>query len=73
MSVISSFEIIKVVVAEPSIFFCIPASPADAPAVNPNGINTLLANALITFLLMVIQSLIMDQESWQEIHQTELF
>ena len=31
------------------IFLCIPASAADAAAVNPIGINTLLANGLITF------------------------
>ena len=39
MSFISSFEIIKVVVPETSSFFCIPASAADAAAVNPNGIK----------------------------------
>ena len=43
-----------------------PASAADAAAVNPNGIKTLLANGLITFLLMAAQSLIMDQEISQE-------
>ena len=48
MSFISSIEIIKVVVPEPS-FFCIPASAADAAAVNPNGIKTLLGYGLITF------------------------
>ena len=36
----------KVVVPEPSIFFCIPAS-----AVNHNAIKTLLANSLITFFI----------------------
>ena len=51
MSFISSFEIIKVVVPEPSICFCIPALAADAAAVNPNGIKTLLANGLITFFI----------------------
>ena len=30
-------------------FLCIPASAADAAAVNPEGIKTLLANSLITF------------------------
>ena len=30
------------------IFLCIPASAADAAAVNPKGIKTLLANGLIT-------------------------
>ena len=48
MSFISSFEIIKVVVTEPSIFFCIPASAADSGAVNPNGIKALSASGLIT-------------------------
>ena len=33
------------------IFLCIPASAADAAAVNPNKIKTLLANALITFFI----------------------
>ena len=33
------------------VFFCIPASAADAAAVNPNGISTLLANGLITFFI----------------------
>ena len=40
---ISSFEIIKVVVPDPNIYLCIPACAADAAAVNPNGIKTLLA------------------------------
>ena len=39
MSSISSFEIISVVVPEPSIFLCIPVSAVDAVAVNPNGIK----------------------------------
>ena len=30
---------------------CIPASAADAAAVNPKGINSLLANGLITFFI----------------------
>ena len=30
---------------------CIPASAADAAAVNPKGIKTLLANGLITFFI----------------------
>ena len=33
------------------IFLCIPASAADAAAVNPKGINTLLANGLPTFFI----------------------
>ena len=32
-------------------FLCIPASAADAVAVNPRGMKTLLANSLITFLI----------------------
>ena len=43
----SSFDIISVVVPKPKIFFCIPASAADAAAVNPNEIETFLANGLI--------------------------
>ena len=51
ISFISSFEIIKVTFPEPNIFLCIPASAADAAAVNPKGIKTLLANDLITFFI----------------------
>ena len=47
----SSFEIIKVVFPDPNIFLCIPASAADAAAVNPKAIKTLLANGLITFFI----------------------
>ena len=44
-----SFDIISVVVfPHPKNFLCIPASAADAAAVNPKGIKTLLANGLIT-------------------------
>ena len=50
ISVISSFEIIKVVFPEPNIFLCIPAS-AYAAAVNPKEIKTLLANVLIIFFI----------------------
>ena len=32
-------------------FLCIPADAADAAAVNPRGIKTLLANGLITFFI----------------------
>ena len=46
---ISSFEIIKVVVPDPNIYLCIPASAADAAEFNLNGFKTLLANDLITF------------------------
>ena len=48
---IYSFEIIKVVVPEPSISFCIPASATDTAAVNPNGIKSLFANDLIAFFI----------------------
>ena len=51
MSSISSLDIISGVVPEAKIFLCIPASAADAVAVNPNGIKTLLANGLITFFI----------------------
>ena len=34
-----------------NLFFLIVASVADAVAVNPNGINTLLANGVITFFI----------------------
>ena len=44
MSYISSFDVRSVVVLEPKIFKCIPASAAFAAAVNPDGIKTLLAN-----------------------------
>ena len=36
---------------DPKIFLCIPASAADAAAVNPKGIKTLFANDLITFFI----------------------
>ena len=73
MPSISSFDIISVALLcegwlpNPKIFLCIPASAADAAAVNPKGIKTLLANGLITFLLAVILFLVMDQEVYQEI------
>ena len=51
MSFISSFDIVSVAALwpDPKTFLCIPASAADAAAVKPNGIKTLLANGLITF------------------------
>ena len=69
ISSISSFDIVSVVVfPDPNVFFlCIPASAADAATVNPKGIKTLLANGLITFLLMVILFLVMGQVIYQEI------
>ena len=61
MSFISSFDIISIellceaeskgCLPDPKIFLCIPASAADAAAVNPKGIKTLLANGLITFYI----------------------
>ena len=48
---ISLFEIINVVFPDPNIFLWIAAPVADAGAVNPNGIKTLLANGLSTFLI----------------------
>ena len=52
MSFIFSFEIIKVVIPDPNIFLCIPASAPDAAAVNSKGIKTLSANGLITFFII---------------------
>ena len=49
MSFFSSFHIISVVLPDRKIFLCLPASAADAGAVNPKGIKTLLADGLITF------------------------
>ena len=36
---------------DPKIFLCISSSAADAAPVNPKGIQTLLANGLITFFI----------------------
>ena len=44
MSSILSFDIINVVVSDPKICLCIPASAAADAAVNPNGIKTFLAH-----------------------------
>ena len=56
ISSISLFEIIIVVVKgllfpDPNIFLCITPSAAYAAAVNSRGIETLLANGLITFFI----------------------
>ena len=59
MSSISLFDIIIVVFeaeeewlfSGPIIFLCIPTSAADATAVHPKGIKTLLTNVLITFFI----------------------
>ena len=48
----SLFDITSVVLLPDSnIFLCIPASAADAAAVSPKGINTLLANGVITLFI----------------------
>ena len=62
MSFVSSFDIISIVLLlllckaedegrrpDPKIFLSIPASAADAAAVNPKWFKTLLGNGLITF------------------------
>ena len=59
MSSVSLFDIISVVCEaeeewrfpDTNIFLCIPASAADATAVSPKGIKTLLANCLITLFI----------------------
>ena len=51
MSSISLFDIISIVFPDAKIFLCIPASAADAAAVNPERIKTLLANDLIAFFV----------------------
>ena len=50
MSFISSFEIIKVVVPEPCIFFWIPASVAEAAAAIPYAAKILFAYGTATFI-----------------------
>ena len=49
MSFISSFEIIKVVVPGPCIFFWIPPSTGEAAAVIPIGAKTFFAKQIPTF------------------------
>ena len=51
ISLISSCEINSVVMPDPNIFLLIPASVADAAAINTNGIKTVLANGLSTFFI----------------------
>ena len=51
ISFISSFEIINAVIPDSNIFLWITASVADAAAVNPNSLKTLLANTLSTFFI----------------------
>ena len=45
----------------------IPASAADAAAVNPKGIKTLLVNGLIRFFINGNPVLVMEQEVYLEI------
>ena len=66
MSSISLFDIISVVFPDPNIFLCIPASAADAAAVNLKGIKTLLAHDLITFFIKGNPVLVMGQVIYQE-------
>ena len=56
---ICSLEIIKVVKSDPNIFSWTAASVADAAAVTPNGVKTLLVNGLSTFPIKVILFLVM--------------
>ena len=53
---LSSFETFNVVIPDPSIFWWIASSLADAAAVNTNGIKTLLANDLRTFFIKNYQN-----------------
>ena len=48
ISLISSIEIINIVVSYPNLFLCIAASVPACVAVNPNGVKTLLGNGLST-------------------------
>ena len=54
-------------------FLWIAASVADAAAVNPNGIETLLANGLSTFPVKGIQFLVMVLKVYLEILLIVLF
>ena len=47
----SLFDIINVAFPDLNIFLCISASAANAAVVNPKGINTFLANGVITFFI----------------------
>ena len=64
MSFISSFEIIKVVVPDPSINFWIHASIAEADAVIPNGAKTFsairIATDLLIYSIMILKTLQAD-------------
>ena len=70
----SLFNIISVVLLpDPHIFLCIPASAADAAAVSPKEINILLANVVITLSSTVILFLIKDQVIYLKILLTVSF
>ena len=65
MSFIFSFEIIKVVVSEPCIFFWIPAAIAETAAVIPNGAKMFFFFAkrqllslmdLLVYLIMILKT-----------------
>ena len=81
ISCISSLEIISVVreakfkgrAPDRNILLWIAASVADAAAVNPNGIETLLANGLSTFPVKGIQFLVMVLKVYLEILLIVLF
>ena len=64
---IFSLEIIYVVIPDPKSFFWLAASVADAAAVNPNGIKTLLASVFSTFLLKESRFLVMVFEIYLKI------
>ena len=49
ISLISSLEILNVVLPDPNILLRIAASVANAASINANGIKKLLANGLSTF------------------------
>ena len=68
MSLISSSEIIKVAVAEPCIFFWVPASIAEAAAVIPIGAKIFFDKELLSLMDLLIY-LIMTLK----IFQIELF
>ena len=71
MPSLSPFDIISIVnerwlCPDPKIYLCIPASAADAVAVNPRK-KKLLANGLITFFINGNPFLVMEPEVYQEI------
>ena len=51
LSFISLIKIIKVVIRDLKMLFWITASVANAAAVNPTGVKTLLTNGFSTFLI----------------------